>query len=83
VPANTTWWTQFPKTGAKGPQSFESVDPSDKGKYLGQCFQVTCARAGADWYNKINRRYFCEVCATAINEACLAYGQAEICKPAR
>lgn len=78
---NAPWWTQLPNKTGKDPEPFQPADRSKKGQHLGECFHITCTRTGADWYNKVNRRYFCEVCATAINDACVAHGQAEVCQP--
>ncbi|HUR41492.1 MAG TPA: hypothetical protein VM240_10035 [Verrucomicrobiae bacterium] len=51
-----------------------------KGEYGGQCYHLTCTRGSADWYNKSSGRYFCDPCARAINEICLAQGQKKLCE---
>ena len=62
--AITTWW---------GPRATEAlaIRPGlpRRGSFGGQCFHPTCRQAGADWYNTIDHRYYCDLHARAMNEA--------------
>jgi hypothetical protein len=39
----------------------------DKGHYNGSCNREACQKAGAIWYNRSTRAYYCAECAMSIN----------------
>jgi hypothetical protein len=51
-----------------------------RGEYGGRCNHPTCRHTGADWYNKASGRYYCDACARATNEICLAKGLSKLCE---
>ena len=75
----TSWWN--PETGLTGVTvPLDSAVAPRRGTFGGQCFHPTCRTKGADWYNNMDRRYYCDHHARGINEHCLAYGLPKECE---
>lgn len=76
----TSWWN--PETGLTGatvPLEV-AINTPRRGAFGGQCFHPTCRKTGADWYNTMDRRYYCDHHARAINADCLANGLPKECE---
>jgi hypothetical protein len=71
-----TWWKPDQKLGES--RYFEAADPR-RGSFGAQCHHLTCSRNGANWYNKLNCRYYCEQCAQSINADCEKNGLTVVC----
>lgn len=53
---------------------------SHRGQFDGRCNNEFCYNRGADWYSRASGNYYCDECARAINEMCLAQGTRKICE---
>jgi hypothetical protein len=40
-----------------------------KGRYAGTCNRSACNAQHAKWFSSVEHKYYCEACATAINQA--------------
>ncbi len=41
---------------------------NQKGEFGGECNRTVCKNIHAVWYNRSTQRYYCEPCATLLNE---------------
>lgn len=73
----TTWWKREQRL-ASLPNLARPA--AKRGAFGGQCFHVTCQTTGADWFNRLDHRYYCDECARRINEGCLAEGLTKVCE---
>jgi hypothetical protein len=77
--ANETRWRHM-SLASPAEHYWRSHAIPGKGEYGGHCHHLTCANAGADWYNRSSGRYYCDACAREINTLCLAQGMPKLCQ---
>ena len=73
---SSTWWNDLGAT----PQVTALFTLPGKGEYHGLCNNPDCDNTGADWYSRGSCLYYCDACARAINEQCLAMGKRKVCE---
>jgi hypothetical protein len=72
----TTWWNR--EQTATLPMRRDLLPR--RGTFGGQCFHPTCSHTGADWFNRLDQRYYCDDHARALNHQSLADGLAKVCE---
>ena len=51
-----------------------------RGAFGSRCNNELCDNGGADWFSRASGQYYCDECARAINEMCLAQGTRKLCE---
>lgn len=72
------WWdTQL---ASPADEYWKKFGMPKRGAYGGRCNHPSCRVEGADWYNKVSGKYYCDGCARKTNEMCMALGQPKLCE---
>ena len=60
-------------------RTWETESPPEVGTLGGECFRAFCHTTGANWYHRKAGHYYCERCATALNEEAWFKGEPPAC----